>query len=509
MSTADGALATPAREADAAAKRKPRWPRVGVLMRMTAVRLSALYLLLFAVFAVALVVYVTASATSIFETQSRETIDREITELGQLYRVGGIVALVRGIERRSRQPGASLYLVTDSTGRILAGNVEALEPGTLDRGGFTERAFRYERYSDDGSDRFHLAVAEVVNLPNGMRILVGRDQTEQERFRVLVRRALILALGLMGAGALFAWAFVGRQALQRLDRMSASSARILAGDLDERLPVTGANDEFDRLSANLNALLARIAILQEGLKQVSDNIAHDLKTPLTRLRNRAESALAQAESGEDSRAALELNLAEADGMIRTFDALLMIARVESGFMPASKEAIDLGTVARDLAELYEPLAEEAGARIETRVPSGPVVVAASRELVSQAISNLIDNALKYAVPAQADAAGRVSVALEAANGRCRLSVEDNGPGIPADKRERVLERFFRLDESRSKPGTGLGLSLVQAIARLHGGTLALEDARPGLRVVLDLPLANGTEQREPDATRRTEDGPVA
>lgn len=474
--------------------------RFRALMRMTAVRLSAVYLALFAVFAVVLVVYVTASATSLLQSQSREAIGDEISELSGIYRGSGIVGLVRAIERRSRQPGASLYLVTDPTGRILAGNVEALQPGTLDRSGFTEEAFGYERFPDEDSDRFHLAIAEVVNLPNGMRILVGRDQTEQERFRVLVRRALILALALMGAGALFAWLLVGRQALQRLDRMSASSARILAGDLGERLPVTGANDEFDRLSANLNTLLGRIALLQEGLKQVSDNIAHDLKTPLTRLRNRAESGLAEAETGGDPRSALEANLSEADGMIRTFDALLTISRVEAGFHPAEKETVDLSLIVADLAELYEPLAEEAGARIVTDLP-GPLQAYLSRELVSQAISNLVDNALKYAVSDEGDGrTGLVTIALEPKGDRCLLSVADNGPGIPADKRERVLERFYRLDESRSKPGSGLGLSLVQAIARLHGGGVALEDAGPGLKVVLDLPVG-GMEEREHGSSR--------
>lgn len=463
--------------------------RLRALMRMTSVRLSAIYLALFAIFAVVLVVYVTATAASILKTQSRETITEEIDELGRVYYNAGIVGIVRSIERRSRQPGASLYLVTDATGRILAGNVESLEPGVLDKNGFTEEAFAYERFADDVDDRYHLALAEIVNLPNGMRILVGRDQAEQERFRVIVQRALILALGLMGAGALFAWFVVGRRALQRLDQMSASSARILAGDLGERLPVTGAGDEFDRLSENLNTLLARIALLQEGLRQVSDNIAHDLKTPLTRLRNRAEGALTEAMRGGDPREVLESNIAEADQMIRTFDALLMISRVEAGFHPAEKGVIDVGAVVADVAELYEPLAEDAGARLVVEA-KGPVEAHVSRELISQALSNLIDNALKYAAPSGTESI--VTVGLEAVAGRCRLSVADNGPGIPEDMRERVLERFFRLDESRSKPGTGLGLSLVQAIARLHGGHLSLEDAGPGLKVTLDFPLDGKT-----------------
>ena len=340
--------------------------RLKALMRMTAVRLSAIYLLVFSVAAVVLVFYVTATASGILEAQSRTAIAEEINELSQIYQTSGIVGLVRTIDRRARQPGASLYLVTDATGRIIAGNVESLQAGVLDDSGFTPDAFAYERFASDRGDRYHLAIAEVVSLPNGMRILVGRDQADQVRFRDVVRSALILALGLMGAAALFAWFFVGRRALQRLDRMSASSARILAGDLTERLPVTGAGDEFDRLSDNLNTLLARVALLQEGLRQVSDNIAHDLKTPLTRLRTRAESALATNEP--ERRGALEATIAEADQMIRTFDALLMISRVEAGSHPVLKEEADISAIAADVAELYEPSAEDVGGTIELEAP---------------------------------------------------------------------------------------------------------------------------------------------
>ena len=242
-------------------------------------------------------------------------------------------------------------------------------------------------------------------------------------------------------------------------------------------------------------MLGRIALLQEGLNQVSDNIAHDLKTPLTRLRNRAEAALAEA--GGDPKAALEANIAEADGMIRTFDALLMISRVEAGFHPAMKETVDLAAIARDVVELYEPLAEETDARIEAHAPQ-PIMARVSRELISQAISNLIDNALKYAAPAD-DTSVLVRVEAQATDAGRRIVVSDNGGGIPPDKRARVLERFYRLDASRSKPGTGLGLSLVQAIARLHGGRVRLEDAGPGLRVVLELPASDGEDRDERSA----------
>lgn len=462
--------------------------RLRALMRMTAVRLSAVYLGLFAIFAVILVFYVTAQASSIMQTQSRATISEETTELANIYRRGGLIALVRSIDRRARQPGASLYLMTDPSGRILAGNVASLDLGVVDRAGFTDRAFRYSRFEEQSGDDVHVAVAEVVELPNGMRILVGRDQTDQERFRSIVQNALIVALGLMGVGAILAWFVVGRRALQRIDRLSRSSARILGGDLNERLPVTGAGDEFDRMSANLNTLLARIGLLQEGLRQVSDNIAHDLKTPLTRLRNRAESALVDRSADADPRAALEGAVAEADGMIRTFDALLMISRVEAGSHPVEKSEVDLARIVADVVELYEPLAEEAGTSIVVDAP-GPVLVSASRELVAQALSNLIDNALKYGRPVSGEEA-RIVVVLSLTDGDAVLSVTDNGPGIPEDKRGRVLERFYRLDESRTKPGSGLGLSLVQAIARLHGGRLLLSGDN-GLTVVFELPGGRG------------------
>ncbi len=462
--------------------------RLRQLMRVTAVRLSAVYLAFFAVFAAILLVYVTGSTVSILHNQSRETIGEEIADLGRLYSNAGIPGLVRGIDRRSRQPGASLYLVTDATGRILAGNVQSLEAGILDKTGFVSRVFRYARFTDEQSGRTHPAIAQVVQLPNGMRVLVGRDQSDLDRIQLVVRNSLVLALGLMSAGALVAWFLVGRTALTRLDRMSASTARIMAGDLGERLPVTGAGDEFDRLSENLNLLLARIALLQEGLRQVSDNIAHDLKTPLTRLHNRVEAALADASPEATPRAALEGVLAEADGMIRTFDALLMISRVEAGSHPALKCSVDVARIVTDVTELYEPLLEDAGGRLHLDAP--PTFVATvSRELVAQALSNLLENALKYGATEGRGLEIRVRLGERSPEegGGWVLAVADNGPGIPADKRGRVLERFYRLDQSRSLPGSGLGLSLVQAIASIHGAALTLDDAEPGLLASLVFP----------------------
>src|SRR5690606_12357184 len=294
------------------------------------------------------------------------------------------------------------------------------------------------------------AIANVLFMENGLRVMIGRDLGEPGRFRGIVRRALMVALTIMGVGALFIWFGIGRNALKRIDRMSAASQKIMAGDLSQRLPVGRSGDEFDRLSESLNAMLGRIEKLNEGLRQVSDNIAHDLKTPLTRLRNKAADALANA-APESRQAALEGIIGESDQLIRTFNALLMISRVEAGSVAAEMTELDLSAISADSCELYEPVAEEAGLTLETDIQPG-VGVSGNRELIGQAIFNLLDNAIKYA----ADDGAVLRLVLAREDGAVRLSVCDSGPGIPAEKRGEVTKRFVRLDESRSKPGTGLG-----------------------------------------------------
>lgn len=461
--------------------------RFSALMRTTAVRLSALYLLLFAVGAVALVFYMTNLSASMLTAQTQEALGEEVASIGKSYARGGIPQLVRTIDYRSRQPGAYLYLVADPTGRILAGNVEGVEPGVLDTDGIIERAFTYKRYGDQGAQTDHRAVAVVIALPNGMRLLVGRDLGEPERFRDIVRQSLMLALGIMGVGALLIWFFVGRRALKRIDAVSHASQRLMEGDLTGRLPVTGSGDEFDRLSGNLNVMLGRILELNEGLKQVSDNIAHDLKTPLTRLRNRAEEALSGKKAGPEYRAALEDIIGESDQLIRTFNAILMISRLESGYSSENLENMAVAPILRDVAEMYEPVAEDAGVTL-TLGALDDVVLHINRELIGQTVSNLVDNAIKYAGEGDDKA---VTLAMERDKDRVRIVVADNGPGIPEDQREQATERFVRLEESRTQPGSGLGLSLAKAVMKLHGGALRLESAgdnAPGLRAVLEFPL---------------------
>ncbi|CAH2397253.1 sensor histidine kinase [Mesorhizobium escarrei] len=478
------------------------------IMKTTAARLSALYLLLFAICAVLLVFYMTSLSARMLTGQTQETINDEVLGLARVYQRGGLPLLVRVVEQRSRQPGANLYLIADANGQILTGNVQSLEPGVLEAEGWTTEPFSYRRFGEGELERQrnaiadpnessqsevqvegekgHNAIALVLRLPNQMIMLVGRDLGEPERFRAVIRRALTLALGMMALGGILIWFFVGRAALKRIDSVSQASRRIMGGDLSGRLPVTGAGDEFDRLSENLNSMLARIATLNEGLKQVSDNIAHDLKTPLTRLRNRAEATLSGKHTPTDYRQALEATIAESDQLIKTFNAILMISRLEAGYSSESTSRVDLAASVRDVVELYEPVAEEAGVTLETSVQDG-FAVEGNRELIGQALSNIVDNAIKYSIDSTAKPT--VRVALDRVGSEIRLSVTDNGQGIPDDAdRARATERFVRLEKSRSQPGSGLGLSLAKAIMTFHNGRLDLLPGNPGLSVVMSFPV---------------------
>jgi signal transduction histidine kinase len=291
----------------------------------------------------------------------------------------------------------------------------------------------------------------------------------------------VLGLGFLGG------LFVTKRVLRRIDAMTDTTQFIMAGHLEGRLPLAGTGDELDRLAQNLNAMLDRIGVLMSGMRQVSDNIAHDLKTPLTRLRNRADEALRTAKSPDELRAALEANIEDSENLIRVFNALLMIARLEAGNAADILSDIDAAEAARGVAELYDALAEEAGLTFEARIED-TLPMRGNRELLGQAIANLLDNAIKYGAPGSGEGEKPVVVSARRFGREALISVADRGPGIPAADRERVLERFVRLESARTRPGFGLGLSLVAAVARLHGGRLILEDNGPGLRATLALPL---------------------
>ena len=462
---------------------------LGKLFRTTTFKLTLVYLTVFALFAAFLLGYFALNTRRLITEQINDTVNAEITGLSEQYRFGGIRRLVIVVEARARRPGSSLYLVTTPTGEALAGNVTALAPGILDNPGWTETVYRRLDEAEATEHHDHEALVRVFQLPGNFRLLVGRDLDERERLYHIVLAAgrwsvaIVIVLGLAGG------LFVTRRVLRRVDAMTETTRTIMAGELGGRLPVAGTGDELDRLAENLNVMLERIETLMHGLKEVSDNIAHDLKTPLTRLQNRSEEALRTARSEGEYRAALEATIEESEGLIRTFNALLMIARAESGQARDDMSEFDAAEIAHDIGELYEPLAEQKGIAFKVEADA-PAPVRGNRELVSQALANLVDNAIKYTEPnAQAvnGAAPEIVVRALSDGDRILLSVGDSGPGIPEADRGRAVERFVRLEQSRSKPGSGLGLSLASAVARLHGGELMLADNGPGLKSIIALP----------------------
>ena len=461
---------------------------LGKLFRTTAFKLTLVYLVVFSVFAVFLLGYFAWNTRRLITEQIQQTVDAEITGLSEQYRLGGIRRLVLVIDTRARRPGSSLYLVTTPAGEGLAGNVGSLAQGVLDTESWSETEYRR---LDEAEGARHEALVRVFQLPGGFRLLVGRDLEERERLYDIVIAAgrwsiaLVIVLGLAGGF------FVTRRVLKRVDAMTETTRIIMAGDFSGRLPIAGTGDELDRLAEHLNAMLERIEALMRGLKEVSDNIAHDLKTPLTRLRNRCEQALRASHDEPGYRAALEATIEESDALMRTFNALLLIARAESGQAREDMDDFDAAEIARDVAELYEPLADEKGLTLSVDAAAA-VPVHGNRELVSQALANLLDNAIKYVGSRpQAVNGSEADIVVKAFgdNGRILLTVSDRGPGIPEGDRGRAVERFVRLEQSRSEPGSGLGLSLASAVARLHGGELRLEDNHPGLSAIIALPRA--------------------
>jgi signal transduction histidine kinase len=458
-------------------------PRRFRLFRTTAFKLTGIFLAVFTIFAVFLIGTIAGSMSAMLETQTGAAVDAELRAISLQYQAGGMPWLSRVIELRSHQPGASLYFVTDSDGYRVAGNVETVPAAILAHTGAEAQVVPY-LWRDEKGSQAHTALVRVVEFSDGVRVLVGRDVSERDALIRVVQRSLILTVAMMLGLGLVAWIFVSRRVLKRIDSIAETSQRFVAGDLSGRLEVTGTGDEFDRLAESLNTMLARIERLMLGLKQVSDNIAHDLKTPLTRMRNRVERALTQGRSDPDYRDALHATIEEADQLIRTFNALLLIARAEAGAPATEFVDFDAARVVRDVAELYEPVAEEAGLRL--RVDSGgPMMVHANRELVTQALANLVDNAIKYAD--EGNDSPEVTISVSEDKGVVTFRVADNGAGIAEGDRSRVTERFVRLEESRSKPGAGLGLSLVSAVAQLHGGKLILTDNKPGLAAILTVP----------------------
>lgn len=468
--------------------------RFAQVWRTSTVRLTATFIAIFIVFAILLMAFIGWQSSVQIQRQQADDIDREIRQFQRIEANQGIRALAFAVNRLSTQPGPGIYFLGDATGLYLLGNVADVPPEVVITPGVY--SFDYERPNPlgDGTNadelrpprqREGVAVVRSIELGNGMRLVVGRDVVERRGYSAIILQSFLVGVVGIILFSLVAGGITARRVLRRIDTIQQTSTKIMSGNLSERVPVTRRNDEFDALATNLNAMLDRIEQLLQGLKEVTDNVAHDLKTPLTRLRNQAEAALRDTASMETREQALETVIAESDRLIQTFNALLMIARVEAGAPSGALSDVNISDIVADVAELYGPVAEDEGIVVETNIEGG-ISLKANRELVGQAMVNLLENAIKYARP-EDGTPGRIVVDLTADAGKVRICVADNGPGIPEADRRRVLERFVRLEKSRSEPGSGLGLSLVNAVARLHGGTFTIEDNAPGVRAVLEIP----------------------
>lgn len=406
---------------------------------------------------------------------------------------GGPDALTTATTERIRRDSQRLYILLNPERATLATAPGGIVLVPAEHGaGRNQYLFHFRRAEGGGLSAERLAAGLAMPLGNGRMLIVARDI---ETVRVHVSRAqrlLLAGIVVLSIAALAGGLLISRHLLRRIESINASARAIMAGHLSQRIPLVNSGDELDQVAANLNAMLDRIEQLMAGLREVSDNIAHDLKTPLTRLRNRAETALRDVAGGGPQaepalRLGLERTIEEADDLIKTFNALLLIAKLEAGAATETFDTVDVASIASDVAELYEPVADEAGLSLVMQVTEG-ALVRGNRGLIGQAVANLVDNAIKYSAQgAEADRTVTLQVARH--GDRVEVAVADRGPGIPAADRERVLKRFVRLEESRTQPGTGLGLSLVAAVATLHSGSVRLEDNAPGLRVLVSLPAA--------------------
>jgi signal transduction histidine kinase len=453
------------------------------LVRTTAFKLTLVYLAVFVALSLGLIAYISSTTARLIDGQLEAAINAEMAELSSDFRDDGLFKLIRTIRERSVRPDASVYLVTDFAGNPIAGNVAELRYNPAEVPGETF-AVRYIRLSAQsaGDARPHRALARLAVLGGGYRLLVGRDVEDRIEFSEIIRRSIRGAIIVVVGLALVSWIFLSRSVLRKVDAIAASSRQIVAGDLTRRLPTDQSGDEFDRLARSVNGMLDEIQRLHSGLTEVSQNIAHDLKTPLTRVRNRLDETLRNPPPRDEVERVLAPVIEECDGLIRTFEALLTIARVESHTAGLALSPTDLSALLTDMAEFYEPAAEDAGMRLDARIEPG-IVIAGEGTLLRNMAANLLDNALKYGESGER----RVDLTLERRDGKAVITVRDYGEGIPAADRARVTERFVRLDASRTKPGAGLGLAMVKAIVGHHDGTLALDDARPGLAVRITLP----------------------
>ncbi len=451
-------------------------PSAGSLLRTSTFQLTLIYAVLFAVSVLLLFGALYWFTLGSLNRQINATIEVEISGLAEQFERQGLRGLVDVVAQRVERDTEhrSVYLFADANLEPLAGNLRRWPAGSEITNGWLE----FPRALADGS--VVPVRARVLAVGRNLRLLVGRDVRELAQLERVFERAAVFGVGAVLLLALVGGVLMSLTAQRRVSEINRTARQIIGGDLARRVPVTGSRDEYDSLAVNINAMLDQIESLLEGVRHVGDSIAHDLRTPLTRLRNRLErlAVSAPADSTDIARC-----VREADRLLATFNALLRIARIESGAYRAAFADVDLAGIAQDVCDFYRPAAEDRSVALYFRATE-PGRVFGDRELLAQAVTNLLDNAIKYT-----PAGGQVEVTVASEPQACRLAVSDTGPGIPPEEIENVQRRFVRLDSARPEPGNGLGLALVRAVVDQHRGSLGIENNRPGFRITIDIPRA--------------------
>lgn len=444
------------------------------ILRSASFRLPLIYAVLFVLSAGALFVTVYWTATAAMQADMAAVLRTEAYQLAQVHRSSGLAGLAEQIARRMnfRTRGPIFYLLQAPNRRVVVGNLPGMPPvdGVVD---FVPRPDVPEPDAEPSK-----LTGFGLTLPDGSFLLVAQDADRLAEMQHAIVRAFAWASGLALLLAIAGGALVGSSFLRRIDTITRTSRAIMEGDLSARIPVRGTRDEIDQLVSGLNAMLSRIQQLMDGLRQVSSDIAHDLRTPLGRLRQHLEDARERAKTTADYDIATDAAIEEADQLLETFSALLRIAQVEAGAQKRAFGEVDLSELVRSVGDAYQPAAEDSDHTLDYQIEDG-VKLTGDRQLLAQMISNLVENALNHT-----PAGSTVSLALRKTGTGFEVEVADDGPGIPEAEREKVFDRFYRLDRSRSTAGSGLGLALVKAIAGLHGLMIRLEDRKPGLAVVL-------------------------
>lgn len=460
--------------------------RLPALVRTTTFRLALLHASIFILFSASLLAYLYYETAGHLGRQAEAELNAEFGELSAAYRGGGIDRLKQAVTERREARGKFFYLLQDGSGQKIEGDFDVL-PAPAPLGQVVNVEFAYDARTTQGEPIRRSAEGRISRLSEGGVLMVAYDVGDlgemNRRITEVVWRSAAVGFVLSLIGGVV----ISRSAAQRAEQLAKTTEGVMGGDLTRRAPVFGSGDEFDRLSEQLNAMLAKLERLVISSRSAGDSIAHDLRSPLTRLRNRLEAGL-RATDKEGAHAALVRSIEDVDGVLDTFNAILRLSRVQAGATGSFRRTNVTG-ITDELAELYQPVCEEKRLAFNYTT-QGELFVLADRDLIAQAMSNLMDNAVKYTPEG-----GAIRLEVKrGSEGAVELVVVDSGPGIPVEDRERAVERFVRLEQSRSQPGSGLGLSLASAVAEAHTGRLVLGDGggpptRPGLSVTLQLPAA--------------------